>query len=76
LGPRGEAHSLAGEGGWRAPIPTKGQTHWYSMHTIIPLRCILGFKTLKLLDPRQTLFIILIFYAIRMLRKIPGKKYE
>jgi hypothetical protein len=35
FGPRGETHSLAGEGD---PILTKGQTLWYSMYTIIPLR--------------------------------------
>ncbi len=32
----GGAHSLAGERG--DPIPTKGQTLWYSMYTMIPLR--------------------------------------
>jgi hypothetical protein len=37
LDPRGETHSLAGEG-VGDPIPTKGQTLWYSMHTISPLR--------------------------------------
>jgi hypothetical protein len=37
LGPRGETHWLAGEG-VGGPIPTKGQTLWYSMYTIIPLR--------------------------------------
>jgi hypothetical protein len=32
--------TLAGGGGaaWRGPMPTKGQTFWYSMYTLIPLR--------------------------------------
>ncbi len=34
LGPRGETHSLAGGGG--DPIPTKGQTFWYSLYTTFP----------------------------------------
>ncbi len=37
LDPRGQTHSLAGEE-WGDPIPTKGQTLWYSMYTIISLR--------------------------------------
>jgi hypothetical protein len=37
LVPRRETHSLAAEE-LGDPIPTKGQTLWYSMYTIIPLR--------------------------------------
>jgi hypothetical protein len=36
LGPRGETHSLAGEG-LGNPIPTMGQTLWYSRCTLIHL---------------------------------------
>ncbi len=37
LGPRGETYSL-GEDEEGVQIPTKGQTLWYSMYTIMPLR--------------------------------------
>ncbi len=38
LGSNGGRHTRLRVRGWGDPIPTKGQTLWYSMHTTIPLR--------------------------------------
>jgi hypothetical protein len=40
FGSQGGATLTCGGGGWEDPIPTKGQTLWYSKNTIIPLRYI------------------------------------
>jgi hypothetical protein len=47
LVPRARTHSLAREGAGGEPIRTKGQTLWYSRHSVIPLRARKDVKIIK-----------------------------